>query len=76
MSSCANFRALFLTVRNPSGIMWKKREQVKIFSIGFLIPDSTANAVMDELKKVKGIEDLGVLRNPGYLNFVLNWISR
>ena len=49
---------------------------VKIFSIGFLIPDSTANAVMDELKKVKGIEDLGVLRNPGYLNFVLNWISR
>jgi cobalt-zinc-cadmium resistance protein CzcA len=42
---------------------------VKIFGPDFLTLDSTANAVMDELKKVKGIEDLGVLRNLGQPEF-------
>ena len=42
---------------------------VKIFGPDFLVLDSTANAVMDELKKVKGIEDLGVLRNLGQPEF-------
>ena len=42
---------------------------VKIFSIDFLVPDSTANAVIDELKKVKAIEGLEVLRNPGQPEF-------
>jgi cobalt-zinc-cadmium resistance protein CzcA len=42
---------------------------VKIFGPDFLTLDSTANAVMDVLKKVKGIEDLGVLRNLGQPEF-------
>ena len=42
---------------------------VKIFGPDFLVLDSTANKVMNVLKKVKGIEDLGVLRNLGQPEF-------
>ena len=42
---------------------------VKIFGPDFLVLDSTANQVMDVLKKVKGIDDLGVLRNLGQPEF-------
>ena len=42
---------------------------VKIFGADFNVLDSTANKVMDVLKKVKGIEDLGVLRNLGQPEF-------
>ncbi len=42
---------------------------VKIFGPDFNTLDSTANAVMDALKKVKGIDDLGVLRNLGQPEF-------
>ncbi len=42
---------------------------VKIFGTDFGILDSTANKVMDILKKVKGVEDLGVLRNLGQPEF-------
>ena len=42
---------------------------VKIFGPDFLVLDSTANQVLDLLKKVKGIEDLGVLRNLGQPEF-------
>ena len=42
---------------------------VKIFGPDFQVLDSTANKVMDLLKKVKGIEDLGVLRNLGQPEF-------
>jgi heavy metal efflux system protein len=42
---------------------------VKIFGHDFLVLDSTANAVMDILKTVKGIGDLGVLRNLGQPEF-------
>ena len=42
---------------------------VKIFGPDFLVLDSTANSVMDVLKTVKGIGDLGVLRNLGQPEF-------
>ncbi len=42
---------------------------VKIFGPNFLVLDSTANSVMDVLKTVKGIGDLGVLRNLGQPEF-------
>ena len=42
---------------------------VKIFGSDFNVLDSTANKVMDVLKNVKGIEDLGVLRNLGQPEF-------
>lgn len=42
---------------------------VKIFGTSFGVLDSTANKVMNVLKKVKGIEDLGVLRNLGQPEF-------
>ena len=42
---------------------------VKIFGADFNVLDSTANKVMDVLKKVTGIEDLGVLRNLGQPEF-------
>lgn len=42
---------------------------VKIFGPDFLTLDSTANKVMDVLKGVKGIDDLGVLRNLGQPEF-------
>jgi cobalt-zinc-cadmium resistance protein CzcA len=42
---------------------------VKIFGTDFNVLDSTANKVMDVLKNVKGIEDLGVLRNLGQPEF-------
>ena len=42
---------------------------VKIFGPDFLALDSTANSVMDVLKTVKGIGDLGVLRNLGQPEF-------
>lgn len=42
---------------------------VKIFGHDFLVLDSTANSVMDVLKTVKGIGDLGVLRNLGQPEF-------
>jgi heavy metal efflux system protein len=42
---------------------------VKIFGADFNVLDSTANKVMDVLKKVNGIEDLGVLRNLGQPEF-------
>ncbi|MNS26781.1 Cobalt-zinc-cadmium resistance protein CzcA [compost metagenome] len=38
---------------------------VKIFGQDFNTLDSLSNKVMDQLKKVQGIEDLGVLRNLG-----------
>jgi cobalt-zinc-cadmium resistance protein CzcA len=42
---------------------------VKIFGHDFNTLDSLANRVMDELKKVRGIADLGVLRNLGQPEF-------
>ena len=42
---------------------------VKIFGPDFNVLDSTANAVMDVLKHVQGIQDLGVLRNLGQPEF-------
>jgi cobalt-zinc-cadmium resistance protein CzcA len=42
---------------------------VKIFGPDFQTLDSTANKVMDVLKGVKGIDDLGVLRNLGQPEF-------
>ena len=42
---------------------------VKIFGPDFQVLDSTANKIMDVLKNVKGIEDLGVLRNLGQPEF-------
>lgn len=42
---------------------------VKIFGPEFGTLDSTANKVMDVLKTVRGIEDLGVLRNLGQPEF-------
>ncbi len=42
---------------------------VKIFGTDFNVLDSTANKVMDVLKNVKGIDDLGVLRNLGQPEF-------
>ena len=42
---------------------------VKIFGPNFNVLDSTANKVMDVLKKVSGIDDLGVLRNLGQPEF-------
>ena len=42
---------------------------VKIFGPDFQTLDTTANKIMDVLKKVKGIEDLGVLRNLGQPEF-------
>jgi cobalt-zinc-cadmium resistance protein CzcA len=42
---------------------------VKIFGPDFKTLDSSANTVMDILKHVKGIEDLGVLRNLGQPEF-------
>ncbi|MEP7108157.1 MAG: CusA/CzcA family heavy metal efflux RND transporter [Ferruginibacter sp.] len=42
---------------------------VKIFGPAFRVLDSTANEVVDVLKTVKGIEDLGVLRNLGQPEF-------
>ena len=42
---------------------------VKIFGADFNVLDSIANKVMDVLKNIKGIEDLGVLRNLGQPEF-------
>lgn len=42
---------------------------VKIFGADFNVLDSTANKIMGVLKKVRGIEDLGVLRNLGQPEF-------
>jgi cobalt-zinc-cadmium resistance protein CzcA len=42
---------------------------VKIFGHDFNTLDSLSNRVMDELKKVRGIADLGVLRNLGQPEF-------
>lgn len=42
---------------------------VKIFGPDFGTLDSTANKVMEVLKNVKGIEDLGILRNLGQPEF-------
>ena len=42
---------------------------VKIFGTDFNVLDSTANKVMGVLKNVKGIDDLGVLRNLGQPEF-------
>ena len=42
---------------------------VKIFGPDFQALDSSANKVLDLLKQVKGIEDLGVLRNLGQPEF-------
>ncbi|MDB4999924.1 MAG: cation transporter [Mucilaginibacter sp.] len=42
---------------------------VKIFGPDFQVLDSKANAVMATLKNIKGVEDLGVLRNLGQPEF-------
>ncbi len=42
---------------------------VKIFGTNFSTMDSLANQVMDQLKTVQGVEDLGVLRNLGQPEF-------
>jgi cobalt-zinc-cadmium resistance protein CzcA len=42
---------------------------VKIFGPDFRVLDSKANAVMATLKNIKGVEDLGVLRNLGQPEF-------
>ncbi|NCD72003.1 efflux RND transporter permease subunit [Mucilaginibacter agri] len=42
---------------------------VKIFGPDFEVLDHKANAVMDVLKKIQGVEDLGVLRNLGQPEF-------
>ena len=42
---------------------------VKIFGNDFNVLDSSANKVMNVLKKVKGVEDLGVVRNLGQPEF-------
>lgn len=44
---------------------------VKIFGSDLKVLDSLANQVMDQLKQVQGVEDLGVLRNLGQPEFHL-----